>query len=167
MGLRDLMNKKQNINDQKIVENNKLRSYIENTASPNSLGSNANNILVETIQSDLIVEKQLDTEEDVSNEILGYFTSCSETNRIPTISGIARCLCKTRKQIADGQYEDHFKRPVQSALCLIEEIMENKLMTEKANSNYKLIMQNNFNWKDKQSVDTNITIRVHDPGDYI
>lgn len=166
MGLRDLMNKKQ-VNKKGIVENNRLMSYIENTTSIKPLGSNSNRILIETIQKDLIVEKKLETEEDVSREILEYFTLCSETNRIPTISGIARCLCKTRKEITNGEYPEHFKRPIRAALSLIEEIMENKLMSEKANSNYKLIMQNNFNWKDKQSVETNITIKVHDPGDYI
>jgi len=85
---------------------------------------------------------------DMQALIYEYF----KDNTRPTITGLARALDLTRQGLINYEGKPEFADTVRQAKSQVEEILEQGLYGNVAGLMFNL--KNNFNWKDKQEIDT-------------
>jgi hypothetical protein len=154
---------------------NKIISQNENVINKNSITINRDVIvdiaqiketLLDELSADLEIKTLPSSIEDINNRINTYLISCRARFSPPTISGIARYLGLTRSEILDY---NHLKDILPKDLALyihkriipiIEEVVEEKLLTEKSNNNLHFHLKNNFKGWEKDNKDNTIVINI-------
>lgn len=76
----------------------------------------------------------------------------------PTLSGLANFLGMTRQTLYNYSKNEEYQDVIAEAKSLIEQYNEEMLMSGQATNAIKFSLINNFGWKEKSEVDSNINI---------
>ena len=111
------------------------------------------------------------TSEDIEQKITDYFNYCSENNKPMTLSGLALFLECSRTTLYNYEHElVKFKdvseedqqlilNAVKKAKQTVEAYQEEQLFIGKNQIGTIFSLKNNFNWKDIQEVNNNVTAK--------
>lgn len=98
------------------------------------------------------------SKEELQQKIDEYFESCLEQNKPYTVTGLALALDTTRRTLLDyEQRNDDFSHTIKKAKLICENFAEEQLFTNKHTAGVIFNMVNNYNWKNKQDTDLNVT----------
>lgn len=98
------------------------------------------------------------TPEDMQKAIDKYFLECEQNDEPLTITGLAMALDTYRDVLMDYQERDEFSNTIKKAKLKIENAYEKRLI--KYGRSGDIFALKNFNWKDKQEVEANITANI-------
>lgn len=94
-------------------------------------------------------------------KIDSYFKLCDKLNKPYTLSGLALSLDMDRKTLYNYSKEEAFFPTIKKAKEKVEAQLEENALLGKYNSTFAIFnLKNNFDWKDKQEVDTTTTNRI-------
>lgn len=99
--------------------------------------------------------------EILQQKINAYFDLCDKLEKPYTMSGLALALDMDRKTLLNYSKEEEFFPTIKKAKNRIEEQLEENSLMGKYNPTFAIFnLKNNFDWKDKQQIDTTSTNRV-------
>jgi len=104
--------------------------------------------------------KKYDSPEKMQEDIDKYFKECRENDRPYTMTGLAIALDMDRKTLLNYRKEEGYEpffHTVKSARDKVERFLEEKLLTDNAVTGVIFNLKNNFDWKDKQEIDANVS----------
>ena len=99
-----------------------------------------------------------ETPEQLQKEIDKYFLDCEENNEPLTITGLAMALDTYRETLMNYQEKDEFMDTIKKAKQRIENAYEKRLI--KYGRSGDIFALKNFNWKDKQEIEANVTANI-------
>jgi hypothetical protein len=99
--------------------------------------------------------------EDLQRDIDDYFNICEEENRPYTMSGLALHLGMSRQSLVNYGNKDDFFDTVKQARQKVENYLEEHLYGSSV-TGVIFNLKNNFGWKDKQEVDSNVNLTYED-----
>lgn len=108
------------------------------------------------------------TVEQMQEKIDKYFIDC-DANKIPyTVTGLALALDMSRQELIDytGRVDENgepFLYTIKKAKNKVENYSEIKLISGNNPTGVIFSLKNNFGWKDKQEIDTNIANKNDKP----
>lgn len=95
----------------------------------------------------------------LENKINGYFKKCDKLNKPYTLSGLAFALDMDRKTLYNYSKDEKFFPTIKKAKGKVETFVEERLFYPNA-AGAIFNLKNNFDWKDKQEVDTITSSRI-------
>jgi hypothetical protein len=122
--------------------------------------------LLDELSADLQIKPLPTSINEVISRVNNYLISCRARFSVPTLSGIARYLGLTRQELLDYNYlKEIFSKDIalyihKRIVPIIEEIVEEKLLTEKSNNNLHFHLKNNFKGWEKDNKDNTIVINI-------
>ncbi len=101
------------------------------------------------------------TDAELSAAIEDYFAECQEQDRPYTISGLAYHLNISRRTVVNYANNDLFFLTIKRARERCEQYAEEQLYRQKGSTKgIQFSMKNNYNWHDKQELDTTHKVDV-------
>ena len=100
------------------------------------------------------------TKSGARRNINKYFKLCEELEQIPLVTEICMIMGIQSKEFTDGNYPENLKEVMSNAITVIQSHLEKLLLTEKANNNFKLLLENLLKWDNTQKIDQSITIDI-------
>lgn len=100
--------------------------------------------------------------DELKNKINEYFEKCDKDNRPYTITGLALALDIDRDTLLNYEKKEEYFGTIKRAKQKVEEQLEISLY---GNSVTGIIfnLKNNFGWKDKQEIESNINANINNP----
>lgn len=99
--------------------------------------------------------------EKLQMKINAYFDLCDSLEKPYTMSGLALALDMDRKTLFNYSKDEQFFPTIKKAKARVEEQLEENALMGKYNPTFAIFnLKNNFDWKDKQELDTTSTNRV-------
>lgn len=98
---------------------------------------------------------KVDSPRWVAQCFANYFERQDEQQRPYTITGLARSVGMTRKQLIEYQNRDDFRNVITDAKARIIEQVEEKLVSAKGNAGTIFWLKNVDGWADVQQIDVN------------
>lgn len=99
-----------------------------------------------------------DSVEELEKAIDKYFNDCIKDKRPYTMSGLAYALGMDRRTLINYGKNEKFFHSIKRAKEFVEQSLEEKLIgTSGATIGIIFNLKNNYDWKDKQEVDANVT----------
>jgi hypothetical protein len=99
-----------------------------------------------------------DSVEELDKLIQKYFDDCIKDKRPYTMSGLAYALGMDRTSLIRYGKDERFYNSVKRAKEFVEQSLEERLIsTSGATVGIIFNLKNNYDWKDKQEVDANVT----------
>lgn len=99
--------------------------------------------------------------EEMEQAIEEYFNYCDENGKPYTISGLAYALDTNRQTLLDYQEKDEFSDTIKRAKAKIERFVEERLFVGSNTAGVIFNLKNNYNWKDKQEIDAEVSSTVN------
>lgn len=94
--------------------------------------------------------------EQLQSVIQEYFDFCDENDKPYTMSGLAFALGISRQTLINYSKDENYFDTIKNARQLVEMQLEENALANKTNSTFTIFnLKNNFNWKDKQEIETN------------
>ena len=120
------------------------------------------------LQIDKIIDKEgfvngrsyTKTKSGARRNINKYFKLCEELEQIPLVTEVCMIMGIQSKEFTDGNYPENLKEVMSNAITVIQSHLEKLLLTEKANNNFKLLLENLLKWDNTQKIDQSITIDI-------
>lgn len=81
-----------------------------------------------------------------------YFEECEDTEKHPTVSGLAYYLDVDRRTLTNYQNKDEFFPTIKRAKAYIESYLEQRLFGQTV-TGVIFNLKNNFDWKDKKELE--------------
>lgn len=95
--------------------------------------------------------------EELDKDIQKYFDNCNKDKRPYTMSGLAYALGMDRRTLINYGKDEKFFHSIKRAKEFVEQSLEERLIsTSGVATGIIFNLKNNYDWKDKQEVDTNI-----------
>lgn len=105
--------------------------------------------------------KRFDSPELLQDKIDEYFNYCDDNNKPYTVSGLALFLDTNRQTLVNYEKEagyEAFFDTIKKAKARIENYLEEGMLSGKVNVVAGIFnAKNNYGWKDKQEIETNIS----------
>lgn len=100
------------------------------------------------------------TVEELRKKIDGYFEMCDskDSKEIYTVTGLCLFLDCDRDTLVNYSKREEFFGSIKKAKLKIEKSIEIRLMTTMNVAGAIFNLKNNFGWKDRQEIDSNISI---------
>lgn len=99
---------------------------------------------------------------ELEEKINKYFDECDKKDEPYTITGLALALDVDRKTILNYQNKEQFFPTIKKAKLRIENYLEKHLITENSVTGIIFNLKNNYNWKDKQEIESKINLTYED-----
>ena len=93
------------------------------------------------------------TPEEMMRVAYEYFEDCKIHGEPLTVTGLAIALNLTRKSLISYEVKPEFLNTVKRLKSLVENSIENKLLTDSSVAGKIFNLKNNFDWKDTQVVE--------------
>ena len=99
--------------------------------------------------------------EEMQKKIDEYFEACDENGKPYTVSGLAYALDTSRRTLLNYQEKDDFFHTIKKAKDKIEQFNEELLYSKDVPTVGVIFnLKNNYEWKDKQEIDADLTSDV-------
>lgn len=102
---------------------------------------------------------KFESPEILQEKIDAYFEKIKKNNDIPTVTELAYELGTSRKILVEYQGRIEYCNAINRAKAKIEIFWEKSLLTPKVTAGVAFNLKNNFGWKDKTEVDSNVTLK--------
>lgn len=89
-----------------------------------------------------------------------YFETCDENDILYTVGGLAVALKCDRRTLINYKAKEEFFPTIKNAKQKIESAIELHCLTTKNPAGAIFNLKNNFDWKDKQELDTTLTVNI-------
>ena len=99
--------------------------------------------------------------EEIEEVIQKYFKECENKKRPLTMSGLAYALGIDRRTLINYSKEEKFFHTIKRAKEYIEQTLEERLIsTSGVATGIIFNLKNNYDWKDKQDIDSNVNTEI-------
>jgi len=102
------------------------------------------------------------TVEELERAIDEYFCECDMLKEPYTITGLALALDVDRRTLTNYSNKEEFFPTIKKAKLKVENYLEKRLIKDTSTTGIIFNLKNNFEWKDKQEIDHNITTKLED-----
>lgn len=103
-------------------------------------------------------------QEVLQTKIDEYFNMCDDKEKPYTITGLCLYLDIDRVTLLRYEEKEEFCSTIKRAKNRVENYVEEMSLIGKLNPTVSIFnLKNNFNWKDKQEIETNQNIKVDNP----
>lgn len=102
------------------------------------------------------------TPTDLQNAIENYFAYCDKNKQAYIVSGLAYAIGTNRQTLIDYQNRDEYEDIILDAKRKIEAYAEQCLFTKQNPAGVIFSLKNNWGWRDKQEIETNVSMNMAD-----